>query len=53
MQAYSTNEEFNNIILETKNDKTKFKGSKEVEDYQFMLSSKTKAIGFRRSFEKH
>ncbi len=50
MQAYSTNEEFNTVILETKKDKTKFKGAKGVEDYQFMLSSKTKAVGFRRKF---
>lgn len=51
MQVYSTNEEFNTAILETKKDKTKFKGSKGVEDFQFMLSSKTKAIGFRRKYE--
>lgn len=51
MQVYSTNEEFNTVILETKKDKTKFNGSKGVEDFQFMLSSKTKAIGFRRKYE--
>lgn len=51
MQVYSSNEEFNTVISETKKDKTKFKGTKEVEDYQFILSSKTKAVGFRRSFD--
>lgn len=51
MQAFSTNTDFNSIIEETKKDKTKFKGKKDEEDYQYMLSTKTKAIGFRRKFE--
>ena len=51
MQAFSTNTEFNTVIEETKKDKTKFKGKKEEEDYQYMLSTKTKAIGFRRKFQ--
>lgn len=51
MSTYSTNEEFNTVILETKKDKTKFKGGKGIEDYMFQLSTKTKAVGFRRSFE--
>ena len=50
MQAYSTNTEFNAVIEETKKDKTKFKGKKGEEDYQFIVSTKTKAIGFRRRF---
>lgn len=50
MQAYSTNTDFNTIIEETKKDKTKFKGKKDMEDYQYMLSTKTKAIGFKRKF---
>ncbi len=50
MQAYSTNTDFNTEIEETKKDKTKFKGKKDVEDYQYMLSTKTKAIGFKRKF---
>lgn len=50
MQAYSTNADFNSVIEETKKDKTKFKGKKEEEDYQYILSTKTKAIGFRRKF---
>ncbi len=50
MQAYSTNTDFNTVIEETKKDKTKFKGKKDEEDYQYMLSTKTKAIGFKRKF---
>lgn len=50
-QAYSTNEDFNNVILETKKDKTKFNAPKGKEDFQFMLGSKTKAIAFMREFE--
>ena len=51
MSTYSTNEDFNTVILETKKEKTKFKGDKGVEDYTFQLSTKTKAVGFRRSFD--
>ena len=51
MSTYSTNEDFNTVILETKKEKTKFKGAKGVEDYTFQLSTKTKAVGFRRSFD--
>ncbi len=50
MQVFSSNEEFNTIILETKKDNTKFKGGKEVEDFQFMMGSKTFVTAFRRSF---
>jgi len=50
MQVFTSNEEFNTIILETKKDDTKFKGGKEVEDYQFMMGSKTFVTAFRRSF---
>ncbi len=50
MQSYSTNADFNTVIEETKKDKTKFKGKKEEEDYQYILSTKTKAIGFRRKY---
>ncbi len=51
MSVYSTNEDFNAVILETKKEKTKFKGAKGIEDYTFQLSTKTKAVGFRRSFD--
>lgn len=50
-QTYSTNEDFNNVILETKKDKTKFNAPKGKEDFQFMLGTKTKAIAFMRDFE--
>ena len=50
MQVFSSNEEYNTVILETKKDDTKFKGGKEGEDYQFMMGSKTVATAFRRSF---
>ena len=49
--VFSTNEEFNTVIKETKKDKTKFNGGKGVEDFVFQLGTKTKAVGFRRSFE--
>jgi hypothetical protein len=51
MSTYSTNEDFNTVILETKKEKTKFKGAKGTEDYTFQLSTKTNAVGFRRSFD--
>lgn len=50
-QTFSTNEDYNNVILETKKDKTKFNAPKGKEDFQFMLGSKTKAIAFMRDFE--
>ena len=34
MQVFSSDEEFNTIILETKKDNTKFKGGKEEEDFE-------------------
>ena len=39
MQVFSSNEEFNTIISETKKDETKFKGEKDQEDFQFMLGT--------------
>jgi len=50
-QTFSTNEDFNNVILETKKDKTKFNAPKGKEDFQFMLGIKTKAIAFMIYFE--
>ncbi len=50
MQVFSSNEDYNTIILETKKDDTKFKGGKEGEDYQFMMGSKTVTTAFRRSY---
>lgn len=51
LQAYSTNEDFNKIITETKKDKTKFNAPKGKEDLTFMLGAKTKAAAFLREFE--
>jgi hypothetical protein len=51
LQAYSTNEEFNQTISETKKDKTKFNAPKGKEDLSFMLGAKTKASAFLREFE--
>lgn len=51
-QTYSTNEDYNNVILETKKDKTKFNAPKGKEDFQFMLGAKTKAVAFMKSFEQ-
>ncbi len=42
MQAYASDKEFNNILLEMKDDKRKKSGSKKEEDYTFMLGSKSK-----------
>jgi len=50
-QTYAANKEFNEIIKDTKTDNTKFKGEKGVEDFQFMLSSPTKAKAFVRRME--
>ncbi|MBT5403058.1 MAG: hypothetical protein HOL28_06385 [Crocinitomicaceae bacterium] len=50
-QVYSSNAEFNKEIKDTKTDNTKFKGEKGVEDFQFMLSSPTKAKAFLRRME--
>jgi len=50
-QTYAANKEYNEIIKDTKTDNTKFKGEKGVEDFQFMLSSPTKARAFLRRME--
>ncbi|MFN3916855.1 MAG: hypothetical protein ACK4K0_03845 [Flavobacteriales bacterium] len=51
MEAVSSNNDFNSAISDLKADKTKFKGSKGEDDFQFMLSTKTKAAAFIRQFE--
>ncbi len=51
LQTFSSNEDFNTVIMETKKDKTKFKAPKGKEDLTFMLGSKTKATAFKRKFE--
>ena len=49
MQVYSTNEEFNTEISETKKDETKFK-VKDMEDFQFMLGSEKQVKSFKSTF---
>jgi hypothetical protein len=51
MQVFSTNEDFNTVIRETKGDKTKYKGSKGVDDFQFMLSNKSRVAQYLNSLE--
>ena len=50
MQVYSSNEEFNSIISETKKDETKFKGEKDQEDFQFMLGTQKLVAPFKTSY---
>ena len=50
MQVYSSNEEFNTIISETKKDETKFKGEKDQEDFQFMLGTQKLVAPFKTSY---
>lgn len=52
LQVYSTNTEFNETVADTKSDNAKFKGTKEVQDFQFMPSSQTKARSFLRRMEE-
>ena len=47
MQAYSSDEDFNNPILDMKEDKRKSPGGKDEEDYSYMLGSRSKANMFR------
>ena len=49
MQVYSSNEEFNTIISETKKDETKFK-LKDQEDFQFMLGTTKMVAPFKSSY---
>ena len=50
MQVFSSNEEFNTIITETKKDETKFKGEKDQEDFQFMLGTTKMVAPFKSSY---
>ena len=51
MQVYSSNEEFNNIIAETKKDETKFK-EKGQEDFQFILGTSKLVAPFKALYMK-
>ncbi len=51
MQALSSDEEFNTIIKETKQDDRKYKHEKGEAAYTYMISTKTKKTKFLRKFE--
>lgn len=50
LQVYASDKEFNNILLETKEDKRKSPGKKKEEDYMYMLGSKSKQNIFLDQF---
>ena len=50
MQVYSTNEEFNKVISETKKDDTKFKGEKDQEEFQYMLGTEKIVAPFKSAY---
>ncbi len=50
LQTYSSDKEFNNIILEEKEDKRKTPGKKKEDDYMYMLGSKSKQNIFLDQF---
>ena len=50
MQAYSSDKEFNNGLMELKEDKRKQAGAKKEDDYSFMLGSKSKQSIFVDQF---
>ncbi len=50
-QAFSTNQEFNDEVGDAKKDDALSKGEKGEKDFQFMLSSQTKARAFLRRLE--
>ncbi len=52
MSTLSGDKDFNDIIRETKTDKTKYKGEKGEEDFQYMMSSKTKVAAFKRKMNE-
>ena len=51
MLAFSSEEDFNNAISETKSDKRKLKNEKGKQPYQFMLATKRKKDDFVKRFE--
>ena len=50
LQVYSSDKEFNNIIMEEKEDKRKTPGKKKEDDYMYMLGSKSKQNIFLDQF---
>lgn len=51
MQAVSSNEEFNKVITELKNDKRKLKTEKGQQPYQFMISNVRKKSDFLKKWD--
>ncbi|NNC82814.1 MAG: hypothetical protein HKN79_04490 [Flavobacteriales bacterium] len=51
MQAYSSNQEFNDIVMNTKEDERKMKGEKGEDPYNYLLSSKRKKDIFLEDME--
>ncbi len=50
LQVYSSNKEFNNILMEIKEDKRKVSGSRKEGDYIYMLGSRSKRNIFADQF---
>jgi len=50
MQAYSSDKDFNNLLLEEKEDRRKTPGKKKEDDYLYMLGSKSKQNIFLDQF---
>ncbi len=50
MQVYASDKEFNNVVLEEKEDKRKTSGKKKEDDYLYMLGSKSKQNIFLDQF---
>ncbi len=50
LQVYSSDKEFNNVVLEEKEDKRKTPGKKKEDDYMYMLGSKSKQNIFLDQF---
>ena len=51
LQAFSSEEDFNKAIADTKADKRKLKNEKGKSPYQFMLASKAKLNSFLKRFD--
>lgn len=52
MQAYGSNKEFNNILIETKDDKRFIKATKDHIGYEYILASKRKMEEFLERFDE-
>ena len=52
MQAYANNKEFNNILIETKDDKRVIKATKDHIGYEYIMASKRKKDEFLERFDE-